>query len=70
MSVLVSLKMKAYPSWSCQPCGHNHGKRKFKFPEDPDHLATFHYGKCDVCGENGFVTEPRDYGHFPNWFKK
>ena len=26
-----------------------------------DHLATFHKGHCDVCGEIAIVTEPRDY---------
>jgi hypothetical protein len=63
MSVLVSPKMKKYPIWSCKPCGFKHGTKQRE-------VSTWHYGKCDVCGKNEFVTEPRDYGHFPNWFKK
>jgi len=60
MSVLVSPKMKAYPSWSCQPCGHKHGKRKFKFPEDPDHI----YNQAKAQG-----VEPEDFG-IPNPLEK
>jgi len=33
-------------------------------------ISTWHYGKCDVCGENNNVTQPRDFGHFPNWFER
>lgn len=52
-----------YPGWACVPCGKTHGK---KLKE----VATFHFGKCDVCGKNAPVSEPRDFGHFPNWFKE
>ena len=44
-------------------CGKKHGR---KVPE----VASWHLGECDVCEENHPVTEPRDFGHFPNWFKK
>jgi hypothetical protein len=54
---------KAYPSWSCRSCGEIHGTKK-------RHLCCWHYGKCDVCGKNAEVTEPRDYGHFKKWFDK
>ena len=54
--------MKNYPSWSCWECGKKHG-------QVADRISTWHYGRCDVCGENNNVTEPRDFGHFPNWFK-
>jgi hypothetical protein len=58
-----SIKEKPYPSWTCVPCGLKHGgKAKL--------VSTFHYGKCDVCGKNAEVTEPRDFGHFKHWFKK
>jgi predicted ATP-dependent serine protease len=53
---------KDYPKWACAECGAKHGKITGK-------IATWHYGKCDVCGKNNNVTEPRDFGHFPNWFK-
>ena len=55
--------MRAYPSWSCVPCGKIHGRTITR-------VASWHYGKCDVCEKNAEVTEPRDFGHFPNWFKK
>jgi len=58
------MKVKSYPSWACVPCGQKHGSGKSKS------VSTFHYGKCGICGKNAEVTEPRDFGHFPNWFKK
>jgi hypothetical protein len=54
---------KDYPSWTCWECGSKHGKRSPR-------IATWHYGKCDVCETNNNVTEPRDFGHFPNWFSR
>ena len=54
---------KDYPKWACADCGKEHGER---FPR----ISKWHYGKCDVCDENKSVTEPRDYGHFPHWFKE
>jgi hypothetical protein len=54
---------KAYPDWCCSECGMKHGKAINK-------ISTWHYGKCDVCGENNNVTQPRDFGHFPNWFER
>ena len=55
--------MKNYPSWSCWECGKKHG-------QVADRISTWHYGRCDVCGENNNVTEPRDFGGFVNWYKK
>lgn len=63
MPVLVSRKMKPYPIWSCKPCGLKHGVKQRE-------VSCWHYGKCDVCNKNAEVTEVRDFGHFPNWFKK
>jgi len=54
---------KDYPDWTCWECGSKHGKRSPR-------IATWHYGKCDVCGENNNVTEPRDFGGFANWFSR
>ena len=48
--------MNSYPKWICHDCGVEHGRR---VPE----IATYHNGKCDLCGEPRAVTEPRDYGH-------
>lgn len=57
-------RIKPYPVWTCRECGEKHGRGMPK-----DHVFTVHYGKCDVCNKNNFVTEPRDFGHFPEWFK-
>ncbi len=52
-----------YPKWACVECGKKHGVKMRE-------VSTWHYGKCDVCQSNTQVTEPRDYGHFPNWFQQ
>jgi hypothetical protein len=49
----------------CRECGHKFGR-----PErvGAGHLATFHLGHCDICGENKPVSEPRDFGYLKtNW---
>lgn len=45
-----------YPSWVCLDCGKQYGRRR-------GGICTMHNGRCDVCGENKAVTEPRDFGH-------
>jgi hypothetical protein len=50
-----------YPHWCCWECGVKHGTTKPR-------IASWHFGKCDVCELNNNVTEPRDFGHFANWF--
>lgn len=47
---------KPYPSWVCHACGDKFGRKK-------SGIATWHLGKCDVCGNADNVTEPRDFGH-------
>lgn len=48
-----------YPTWVCTECAEAAGG---KMPVD--HLATWHYDKCDVCGgEKKTVTQPRDFGY-------
>jgi len=42
--------------WVCYDCGVKHGRRV-------PGLATWHEGRCCVCGEMKTVTEPRDFGH-------
>ena len=51
-----------YPDWICAPCGQTHGRG---WPEG--HVATFHAGTCDICGQSASVTEPRDYNHLRAW---
>ena len=51
-----------YPDWICAPCGQAHGRG---WPEG--HVATFHAGTCDICGQSASVSEPRDYGHLRTW---
>ena len=58
------LVMEDYPDWSCQPCGDKHGSPQKRA------ISSWHYGRCDVCGKNASVTQPRDFGHFKNWFSK
>ena len=55
--------MKPYPKWTCEECGKKHGSGKMK------EVSCWHYGKCDVCGEEKEVTEPRDFFHFIKWFE-
>jgi hypothetical protein len=56
------MKTKEYPNWACQECGKKHGGKQKE-------VSCWHYGKCGVCEKNKNVTEPRDFGHFKNWFK-
>lgn len=48
--------MSDYPSFVCCECGMRYGRRK---PIG----ATWHSGKCDICGQRKPVTQPRDFGH-------
>lgn len=57
---MTTTESKPYPAWCCDDCGYKHGRRRAG-------IATWHAGTCDVCGEKKNVTEPRDFGHFPNW---
>ena len=41
---------------ACFDCGKKYG-------EPRGYCATFHTGRCDVCGEEKSVTETRDYGY-------
>jgi hypothetical protein len=59
-----------YPNFVCHECGTKHGSWYFdgKYKGPKHHSATYHMGTCDACGKEDIpVTEPRDYGHFPNW---
>jgi hypothetical protein len=50
-------------SWTCISCG-------LKYGEARGSCATFHNGRCDVCGEEKLVTETRDYGYFRKTLNK
>jgi hypothetical protein len=50
---------KPYPTWTCIRCAMEAGGRQAS-------LSTFHYDKCDVCGKDKAVTQPRDFG-YPNF---
>jgi len=54
-----------YPEWTCAPCGNLHGSRKQKNPQKD--MSTWHYGICDICEKNGFVTQSKDFGVFKEW---
>jgi hypothetical protein len=59
---------KDYPTWICGKCGFKYADpSKLRNPDSV--LATWHSGKCDVCGEVASVTEPRDFGYpvFPDF---
>ncbi len=53
-----------YPDWICAECAHRECNG---MPEG--HIATFHNGVCDLCGERKHVTEPRDYRGFKTPYK-
>lgn len=55
-----------YPCWICNKCGQSYGKR----PNGNPYGATWHLGKCDVCENEDYVTEPRDFGHLVDKWKK
>lgn len=57
--------MNEQPDWVCVPCGLKWGNR---WPKN--HLATFHNGKCGVCGREDSVTEPRDFRYLKNGWEK
>ena len=46
-----------YPSRVCQSCGDKASGTRVNL------IATWHEGKCDVCGKIKPVTEPRDFGY-------
>jgi hypothetical protein len=52
---------KPYPSFICFDCGDKYGRRMV------NQLCTANILECDICGEHGVVTEPRDFGHLKQW---
>ena len=64
-------KLKPYPSLVCINCALD-ALRKENRAVPKDHLATYHYDFCGVCGKREYVTEPRDYGYpkFEGYEKK
>jgi hypothetical protein len=54
----IKVTRENYPTWTCGKCAEEAGGR---FPKD--HIATYHYNICDVCGQKTTVTQPKDYGY-------
>lgn len=51
-----------YPKEICFECGKAHGRKL-----DPNHLATCWFSTCDICGSEGTVTSPADFGFLKKW---
>lgn len=50
------------PAWVCGPCGFEAMvERGITIPKF--HAATWHAGRCEVCGRMTSITEARDFGH-------
>jgi hypothetical protein len=61
MEANMTIEDIIYPRWICLDCGNKYGRRA-------GGVCTMHVGKCDVCGEEKSVTEPRDFGYlFDGW---
>jgi rRNA maturation protein Nop10 len=52
----VSEGSHEHPAWVCIDCGHLYGGENLG--------ATWHIGRCDICGETLTVTEPRDFAGY------
>ncbi len=50
--------MSNFPRYLCVACSHRYGG------QEPDPDTTVYAGRCDVCGDYGDLTEPRDHGAF------
>lgn len=55
--------MTNYPDWICINCGNKYGRRQPAY-------ATWHSNTCDICGQADLVTEPRDFGHLKDGWRK
>lgn len=55
-------KIEIFPAQVCSACAVLAGGRLRTL------TATWHEGKCEVCGITKTVTQPRDFGH-PRFFK-
>ena len=55
--------MSDYPAWVCAECGERYGRR-------PCGIATWHEDVCGVCGQVRAVTEPRDFGHLTDEWRR
>lgn len=45
------------PEWVCMNCANERGA-----VHPPNHISSWHFGICGICGEEKSVTEPRDFG--------
>lgn len=46
------------PDWVCYDCGMRLGRRQY----GEGQISTMHRGRCDICGKETEVTQPRDFG--------
>lgn len=46
------------PDWVCYDCGMRLGRRQY----GDGQISTWHRGRCDICGKDAEVTQPRDFG--------
>jgi hypothetical protein len=60
---------KTYPLWVCDECGiearnlTHLQKYGNEFKQVETRISTYHNGRCDICGRETLITEPRDFGH-------
>lgn len=62
----MAKKKKPYPVWVCDNCANNALAKDINKnckSHSVSGCATYHTGKCDICGETKPVTEPRDFGY-------
>lgn len=52
-----AMKKTKEPKWVCHVCAAERDARI-----SPDHIATWHTGKCGICEKTTTVTQPRDFG--------
>lgn len=52
-----------YPETLCADCGNKYGRI-------PCGEATWHMGKCGICDRLTAVTEPRDFGHLKEGWRR
>lgn len=61
----MSKELKPYPTWVCRHCGLKAMVDTTAYP-DKNPVSTWHIDKCDICGKETDVTEPRDF-HYPKF---
>jgi hypothetical protein len=55
-----------YPDFVCKECAERAGGSSKRSRALCNMVATYHMGKCDICGQEKPLTQPRDFG-YPNF---